>query len=753
MRFLAKHWARIAVSLIPLILALGHASGLLHLGVVQSLDNIIYDARLRLTMPKTLDPRIVIVDIDEKSLAALGRWPWSRNKLADLTTELLDKQNASLLGFDVVFAEPDDSSGLAKLKQLGTHELRDEAGFQKQLMDLRQRLDYDALFAQTLVGRNVVLGYYFTSDRSARISGVLPAPVITKDNLQGRYFHATLWDGFGSNIDKIAKAAPRAGFFNAVADDDDGVVRATPLLAQYQNQYYESLALAMYRVAMDIPAVVPSFLKPSASMLSGHGVDGILLSKNGQTQAIAVDDRAAVLIPFRGYGGASGGSFEYISAADILSKRLKPGQLQGKIVLVGSTAPGLQDLRITPVGQTYPGVETHANLLSGMLDGRSIYRPDYAIGYEIGMLLFAGLTLIFVLPGLSAARALALNTAVLMAVLGLNFYLFAAHDMVLPLASALLLTLVTFTLNMSYGYFVESRSKRELTKLFGRYVPPQLVEKMVAHPGDYTMRAKNSEMTVMFCDLRGFTRLAETMEPTLLQEMLNGVFSHFTTLILKHHGTVDKYMGDCVMAFWGAPVFMTNHADLAVLAAMDITQAVLAINQEHRLKGFPEIRLGIGINTGIMCVGDMGSNMRRSFTVVGDAVNLASRLEELTKIYAVEILVSENTRHHTRQFVWQEVDKVRVDGKKQVLNIYSPMAVERVAPPPSVSLVNEVALWNLALEAYRAQAWDLCSEYLQRLMGINPKNALYSFYARRIALLRLHPPGSAWDGSSDFDSN
>ena len=752
MRFFARHWARIAVSLIPLIFALGHASGLMRLGVVQSLDNIIYDARLRLTMPKTLDPRIVIVDIDEKSLAELGRWPWSRNKLADLTTELLDQQKVSLLGFDVVFAEPDDSSGLAKLRQLGTQELRDEAGFQKQLTDLQQRLDYDALFAHTLVNRKVVLGYYFTSDRGARVSGVLPAPVVTPDALQGHYFQATLWDGFGSNIEKIASAAPRAGFFNAVTDDD-GVVRATPLLAQYKYQYYESLALAMYRVVKDISAVEPGFLKQSSPMLAGQGVDSILLDKNGQTQSIAVDDRAAVLIPFRGYGGASGGSFQYISAVDILSKRLQPGQLQGKIVLIGSTAPGLQDLRVTPVGQTYPGVETHANLLSSMLDGRSAYRPDYAIGYEVGILLLTGLLLVFALPVLNAAHALAFNVIMFLAVLGLNSYLFLMHGMVLPLASALLLTLVTLTLNMSYGYFVESRSKRALTKLFGRYVPPQLVEKMVAHPGDYTMKAKNSEMTVMFCDLRGFTRLAETMEPTTLQEMLNGIFNHLTKLILKHHGTVDKYMGDCVMAFWGAPVPMPNHAELAVLAAMDITHAVQAINQEHRNKGYPEIRLGIGINTGIMCVGDMGSFMRRSFTVVGDAVNLASRLEELTKIYAVEIMVSDTTRHQTKQFVWQEIDKVRVDGKKQVLQIYSPMAVQLVESSLSPSLTQELALWNLALQAYRGQDWELCGEQLHQLIGINPKNALYSFYARRIALLRLHPPGPAWDGSSNFDSN
>lgn len=744
MRLFAKHWGRIAVLLIPMLLALGHASGLLHLGVVQSLDNIIYDARLRLSMPKTLDPRIVIVDIDEKSLADIGRWPWSRNKLADLSTELLQAQQVALLGFDLVFAESDNSSGLAQLKQLAQTELRSEPGFQDQLMRLQSSLDYDALFAQSLGHSAVVLGYYFTSDRGARVSGMLPPPVISGGALQGRHFHATEWDGYGSNIEKIATAAGQAGFFNAVADED-GVVRATPLLAQFKGEYYESLSLAMYRAAKGQPAVKPGFSKENPETLQS-----VLLTKNDQTTVIAVDDRVAVLVPFRGYGGVNGGSFQYISASDVLAKRLSPGLLRGKIVLIGSTAPGLQDLRVTPVGQTYPGVETHANLLSSMLDGASIYKPDYAMGYEVCILLLTGFVLIFLLPGLNAARALTLHSTVLMTAVGLNFYLFWLYGMVLPLAGVLLMSLVMFTLNMSYGYFIESRAKRELTQLFGSYVPPQLVEEMAANPQDHTMRAESKEMTVMFCDMRGFTQLSETMEPIHLQEMLNGVFSRLTDLILARRGTIDKYMGDCVMAFWGAPVTMPNHAELAVQAALDITHAMSLINSEHVRKGFPEIRLGIGINTGTMCVGDMGSFLRRSFTVVGDAVNLASRLEELTKIYAVEILTSQTTRQLAPEFVWQEIDKVSVHGKRQVLEIYTPIAplMAGAQMPPDESA--ELALWNLALKAYRSQDWDHSEQYLHRLMDINKKNALYPFYARRIALLRLHELGPSWDGTSSF---
>ena len=747
MRFIAKHWARIAVSLIPLIFALGHATGMLHLGVVKSLDNIIYDARLRLTMPKTLDSRIVIVDIDEKSLAEVGHWPWGRNKLAELSVELLKRQQVALLGFDLVFAESDNSSGLEQLKLLAQTELRDESRFQDQIVRLQDSLDYDALFAQSLNVASVVLGYYFTSDRGARVSGVLPRPVISSDVLKGRHFHATAWDGYGANIQKIAQAVPQAGFFNAMADDD-GVVRATPLLAEYKNEYYESLALAMYRAAVGQPSVNPAFAKENAETLQS-----VLLVKGNQTKSLAVDERAAVLVPFRGYGGADGGSFQYLSAVDVLTKRLPSDLLRGKIVLVGSTAPGLQDLRVTPVGQTYPGVETHANLLSSMLDGASIYKPDYAMGYEVFILLLTGGILIFLLPRLNAVRALLLHSTVLIAAVGLNFYLFMTHGMVLPLAAVLLLSLVTFTLNMSYGYFVESRSKRELTQLFGSYVPPQLVEEMAANPQDHTMRAASKDMTVMFCDMRGFTQLSETMEPIHLQEMLNGVFSRLTDLILARRGTIDKYMGDCVMAFWGAPVTMANHAELAVQAALDITQAMTLINQEHLRKGFPEIRLGIGINTGNMCVGDMGSFLRRSFTVVGDAVNLASRLEELTKIYAVEILTSQNTSLQAPQFIWQEIDKVSVHGKRQVLEIYTPLGQLADGSQALAAKSAELSLWNLALQAYRAQNWDHSEQYLHRLMDISPQNALYPFYARRIALLRLHELGPDWDGTSSFQES
>jgi adenylate cyclase len=353
------------------------------------------------------------------------------------------------------------------------------------------------------------------------------------------------------------------------------------------------------------------------------------------------------------------------------------------------------------------------------------------------------------LPLLSAGRAVALSVGVVGAVVGLNFWLYLGHGLVLPLASTLVMAALAFALNMSYGYLVESRSKRELAQLFGTYVPPELVDEMVKDPDSYSMTATTRELTVMFCDMRGFTQLSETMEPTQLQALLNTVFSRLTLVIRSHRGTIDKYMGDCVMAFWGAPVDTPNHASLAVQTALEMAEAVQQINREHAALGLPAIGVGIGINTGAMCVGDMGSDVRRSYTVVGDAVNLGARLEGLSRLYGVDVIVSETTQAQARQFVWQELDRVRVKGKASAVTIYTPLA-------PSVSLspaqAEELRGWSLALNAWRAQHWDACDVHLLNLQRQNAEKVLYRLYAERVASSRQQPPRPAWDGTTTFDT-
>ncbi|MCY1164709.1 MAG: adenylate/guanylate cyclase domain-containing protein [Pseudomonadota bacterium] len=747
MQLLSRHWPRIAVTLIPLVFALMHASGILRIGVLQRLDDIIYDARLRATMPGSIDERIVIIDFDEKSLAEFG-WPWGRNKHAALVNELFERQKVALVGFDVVFAEADESSGLKRLRQLAQGELKDQPGFQDKLNQLQGSLDYDTVFAKAIEGRPVVLGYYFTSDRDGRVNGSLPAPAMDRAVLQGRPIKFTSWNGYGANLDLLAKAAPMGGFFNSITEGD-GVVRSIPLLAEYEGQYYESLSLAMFRVLVGLPKVEPGFPPEKFLTRSYQGLESILLRQGSKTLAIPVDDRVATLVPFRGHGGVGGGSFRYISAADVLSKRIAPGLLKDKIILIGTTAPGLLDLRVTPVGETYPGVETHANVISGFLDGKVFVKPDYAVGFEVVILVLAGLTLAFALPMLSAPKAVAASAAVVAALVGLNFWLYSSYGLVLPLASALVMALTAFALNMSYGYFVESKSKRELANLFGTYVPPELVDEMVKDPDSYSMKATTKELTVMFCDMRGFTQMSETMEPTQLQVLLNSVFSRLTDLIRSNRGTIDKYMGDCVMAFWGAPVDTPDHASLAVKTALEMANAVRKLNEEHRTKGLPEIGIGIGLNTGTMCVGDMGSDIRRSYTVIGDSVNLGSRLEGLSKTYGVDIVVSESTRKLANDFVWQELDKVRVKGRDNAVAIFWPLApVGRIDEGNAA----ELKAWALALKAYRMQDWEQCDVQLLNLQRLNAKKYLYQLYTERVASMRLLPFDPGWDGATNFQS-
>jgi adenylate cyclase len=735
-RFVLRHARRIGISLVPLALLLLHACGVLAWPLVLRLDDFLYDARLRLTMPGTRDERIVIVDIDEKSLAEMGHWPWSRDKLAALTDQLLRHQHVAALGFDVLFSESDTSSGLPILEQLAQHEFKGDAAFQARLSQLSPQLNYDARFAKSLADGPVVLGYYFSSDRQGRTKGVLPPPVLHGQDL--RVLH---WSGYGANIAPLVAAAPQAGFFNSVTDDD-GVVRSLPLISAYGGQCYESLALAVFRRVRGMPELI-ALVAPDPQ--GAATLEAIGLLARPVPIRIAVDDRGAVLVPFRGRGGPSGGSFQYISAVDIVQGRLTPDALRNRIVLVGTTAPGLLDLRATPVGQIYPGVESHANLISGLLDGRIPVRPDYATGYEVLVLCAIGLLLGLALPALGAAAASALALGTFMGVAALNVGLYIGANLVFPLASALLLILLTFALNMSYGYFVESRAKRDLAQVFGSYVPPELVAQMLQDPHRYSMRASSQELTVMFCDMRGFTRLSEGMEPADLQALLNELFSRLSQCIRRHQGTIDKYMGDCVMAFWGAPVELPQHAQLAVAAALDMVAEVERFNAERASSGQAPISVGIGLNTGLMRVGDMGSHLRRSYTVIGDAVNLGSRLEGLSKLYGVAIVASESTRLHAGDAPgWVELDKVRVKGKEDAVRVFT--------PHPKAQVCAENDAWSHFLNTYRSANWAAGLQELQTLRRDPALTTLCDLYETRVREFIKAPPPQGWDATAIMDT-
>ena len=736
-RYLARH----ALGLILLLALLGHAVGTYRIGLVDRLDAIFYDARLRLTMPRGVDDRVVIVDIDEKSLAEQGRWPWGRDRLAQLLDRLFDGYKVRLVGYDVVFAEPDASSGVNVLESLATGELRNNAAFEQSLRRLRPQLDYDARFAAALKNRKIILGYYLSSIEGGQSSGILPAPTLPAGTFGDRPVEVTRWQSFGGNLPAFQEAAAGAGHFNPLVDFD-GISRRVPLLVEYKGAYYESLALAMTRALLDFPAVVPGYTDGGDDYA---GLEWLELHSAQEKLNIPVDENAATLIPYRGLQG----SFPYVSATDVLNGRVAMERLADRIVLVGTTAPGLMDLRATPVGTAYPGVEIHANLIAGMLDGNLKHKPNYMLAADLLQTLVAGALMALLLPVLSPLKATLTGVLVLMGLVTINIYLWHAANLILPFAGAAALVVLLYAFNMSWGYFVESKTKRLFTELFGQYVPPELVDEMARNPEGYSMAGRKAELTVLFSDIRGFTTISEGLQPDQLAALMNEYLGAMTDVVRRHRGTLDKYIGDAIMAFWGAPMADPEHACHAVLAALEMQGRLKDLNRELVAQGWPELRIGVGVNTGTMTVGDMGSPVRKAYTVMGDAVNLGSRLEGITKQYGVGIIVGEGTRAHLgASFVLRELDRVRVKGKAEPVGIYEPLGPAGQVDP---SVCADLDVWTETLQAYRTQDWDRAESLLADLARKQPQY-LYDLYAKRIAHCRQNPPGAGWDGVTTFET-
>ncbi|MDA7416876.1 adenylate/guanylate cyclase domain-containing protein [Xenophilus arseniciresistens] len=759
MKWRPRQGPRIVLSLLPLVLVLAHLGGWMQLPVIQALDAFIYDARLRLTASQQADPRVVIVDIDDASLLQYGQWPWTRDRLAALTRELTVRQQAGVLGFDIMFVERERSAAQAVLQALREGPLAGNSAVMAQLEQLAATTDSERLFAQALRDQPAVLGFYFTQSDGAAAAGgsagVLPPAVLPTGLLPAAADHVPRWSHYGTSLPQLAKVAP-AGFLNVVLDPQaDGMVREVPLLGRYappnaeeadKGGYYEALSLAVYRRWLGAQLAV--------SVDAGGAGDpprlqSLLLQSAAGQRVVPVDAMGRILVPYRHSGGPQGGIYRYVSAADVLEGRLAPGELQGKAVLIGTSAAGLNDLSVTPVNATLPGVEVHASVLSALMDGRFLHVPLHADA-------FVALAVVVLVGGLAIGLAVfRISTMLLVVVLGtaavvaVTQWLYLREGMVIPLAAMLLAVALALASNMAWDYFVEARTRRSLVRLFGSYVPPQLVGQMLQDPERYSMRAESKQLTVMFCDMRGFTRLSEGMAPQQLQPLLNDIFSRLATVIAAHRGTVDKYMGDCVMAFWGAPVDTPEHATLAVDAACQLVAEVASINRDHQGQGLPPVQLGIGLNTGLMMVGDMGSTLRRSYTVIGDAVNLASRLEGLGERYGVDIVVGPETAGSASAYLWQELDRVRVKGKQQAVLIHAPRGL---ASQADEALLAELSQWQQVRHAYLTRQWLLAQQLLQSLRKRDEKNVLYQLYAERVALLLAQPAEPGWDGTEHIQA-
>jgi adenylate cyclase len=729
----ANTWIRIAAGLTVVLGFLVNEAEWIQFRFVQQMELWAYDTRLRLFMPKTLDPRIVILDIDEKSLNAEGRWPWSRNKLATMIRQLFDNYKVRVVGFDVAFPESDTSSGLANLDVMAANELKDDREFQAALQAKRASLDYDHIFAEEISRHPVVLGFFLggKTDRA----GVLPPPTLNQASLTGdkpwEFMH-NLATGFSGNLPTLQQQATAAGHLYPSLDFD-GVTRRVPVLMKYGDGFYEALSFAMTRTYLGNVPVKVRVLPPAVGNLAT-----IPMLEIGDLR-IPLDERMAALIPYRGASGV----YRYISATDVIRGTLPADELKDKIIIVGTSAQGLLDLRSTPVREDFPGVEVHANLISGFLDQTIMHKPGEVLAISVLTVLLIGLPFAILLPRLSALTSTAAMAAVVVLLVAVNLYAWQSHHFVLNIAAPLLMLALLYLLNMAWGFFMETRSRRLITGLFGTYVPKELVAQMSKNPEEYSMRGESRDMTVLFSDVRDFTSISEGLTPAGLKDMMNAYLTEMTEVIQEKRGTIDKYIGDAIMAFWGAPLPDPEHAIHGVEAALAMQKRIRGMDTDFVKHGWPILNIGVGLNCGEMNVGDMGSRFRRAYTVMGDAVNLASRLEGLTKEYGIGILVSESVVKAAQGFVYREIDRVVVKGRQEGVAIFEPIGkVGEVGE----SQLQEIDRFHKALELYRKQNWDEAEKLLKNLSYAAPDNKLYKVCLKRIDFFRNNPPGAAWNG-------
>ena len=731
---LKQRFLRYGLGLVFTFLFILHASNNFPIPILHTLENLTYDFRLRMTLPKNIEKRVVIIDIDEKSLSEIGQWPWDRNILSQIVDNLFERYNISVLGFDILFAEKDEDPSDQYLIQLANSELAQLPQFQEIYKTARQTLNRDQGFASALANRNTILGIVFDQENKNLRKGVLPKaiPNFTQDIIDRFAFDRA--EGYSANIKVLQDNALTSGYFDNPLLDEDGIFRRVSMLQEYNGKIYESLSLAVARASLK-----NNTLRLGVGDVDESEVLNFLEWIFIGDIAIPVDANAGALIPYIGKEH----SFEYISAIDVLNNEIPRSKLENKIALLGTSAAGLRDLRTTPLQASFPGVEVHANIIQGILDQTIKHKPEYLLAYEVLLLLIIGLSLTFVLPLLSPIWGTVATLGTASVMVFIDFYAWSGQNLVVPAASPLLLILLLYVLNMTYGFFVESRGKRQLTHLFGQYVPPDLVDEMSKNLKEINLDGEIRDMSVLFTDVRNFTTISENMEPKELTEFINAFLTPLTRTIHQNRGTIDKYMGDAVMAFWGAPLHDDNHARNALISGMEMLNTMKQMRKEFHQRGWPEIHIGVGVSSGPMNVGNKGSEFRVDYTILGDAVNLGSRLEGLTKNYEVEIITSETTRHAVPEFEYRELDLVKVKGKDKPVTIYEPLGfIENIDKNTRKALKQ----FHHALTLYRSQNWDDAEQEIFALSQQEPKRRIYKIYLDRIAYFRAHPPGDNWDG-------
>lgn len=676
-KFLTPSCFKIAVSITVAIVALYLLSpAFLEIVELKALD-VRFKSRPRI---KPGD-EVVILTIDEKSLDELGRWPWPRSIIARLI-DSLTAYEVKVMGFDIVFAEP-------------SQDKKEDARLAKAVKDS---------------GR-VILGHYFSFGRENHGIEGRELDNYYDVKTMGNGQNITSGDGIVGNIEQIAEGAAGFGYFNIVPDVDGGV-RWDPLAINYRDRYYPPLALQTLRHYLGDP--------PLSITLADFGVARLKLGN----LSIPIDEEGRMIVNY--YGGQK--TFPHYSISDAIFNRIPREQLKDKIVLIGSTAVGIYDMRVTPFEATYPGVEIHATVIDNILHERFISRPKWLSIIDIFVIIAMGLTLGVVIPRLSAWLGFAVAISILAFYLLLNLYIFSNQGLWINGVYPSLVVVLAYPGIILFKYITEEKEKKWIKGAFQYYVTESVMDEILKNPDMLKLGGEERELTVLFSDIRGFTTISEQLSPEKLVSLLNEYLTAMTDIVFEYRGYLDKYIGDAVMVVYGAPLPQEDHSRQACVTALKMMTELKLLQEKWEKEGLPFLDIGIGINTGPMVIGNMGSKRRFNYTVMGDSVNLASRLEGLNKNYGTHIIVSEKVYENVRnEFLCRELDMVTVKGKTEPSKIYELMGrIEN-----TTDIVEMVEIFHQGLALYRNSDWENAIKRFERVLEIKPADKPSEIFIKR----------------------
>jgi adenylate cyclase len=683
-----------------------------------------------------IDPRhktarpVTIVDIDDKSLEKFGQWPWPRTRIADLVTELT-RLGAVVIAFDAVFSEPDR---LNPADAADTFRNLDEETRAR----LRALPSNDEVFAEAIRKSRVVLGESGAAEELAALDKTLPVTGLAMLGEEPQRFMFE-FPGLLRNTKVLEHAAAGRGVFT-IKPERDGIVRRVPMIMLAQGQTMPSLSFEMLRVATGSGTIL---IKAEKEGIKSLGITGFQLPTDGNGQLWVHYARQDPSL--------------YVPVMNVLEKTVAPEMIAGKLVLIGTSAVGLNDIKTTPVSQHMPGVEIHAQILESALTGDVISQPIYGIAVEFATALLFGLLVIAIAPLFGPVTLVALGAAFATALLGTSVYFYTQHRLLIDFTYPLMSTTAIY-LTLIFASFVSEQAKRrQIRSQFAQYMSPVLVEQLAQQPEKLVLGGEEREMTIMFSDMRGFTSISETYkdDPQGLTSLMNRFLTPLSNAILARKGYIDKYMGDAIMAFWNAPLDDKDHELNACEVALEMLERVDELNQareqEAKEEGRPFIPLniGVGLNTGICVVGNMGSDLKLNYSVFGDSVNLASRLEGQSKEYGFPIIIGSRTALAVKdKFAILELDFIMVKGKKEPEVIYAIAGREDTAQSGRFQRLRNLTIEMLS--CYRTRDWEGALAAIARGRKTDEANSLellYNLYEARIRGYLENPPPQDWNGA------